>query len=414
MADGNKSFTIVYNSDLIIRDPSEAATLCVFYDQVLLPHVAQTSSLYPVSGDLARRELQPWSTFSPLGYERAIKEWEQLYGTLFDAEVLLRLSPAEPHKEGSKVVERFEFYEEPILSAYSRPGYSPTRVELRDGSKPLPWGRVLPNDRVIFSELLEGRCELRDYGTRHPYERLVPCQVRHTIVERRVHRRRDMDFAIEPSKLDSILSLPVYRQVGSGGIPYVSDDLVIHLLRTDIEAPQIFTALNGKPGRDILVALEAEATFSYLLPKLHLYHPVQILELREKVAGTREGFTMHLLKLSKGLEERAKENTSIKEIARFADDLIKTELIPDFVEFRRQLKAMEAGRWSKVLDAAGRVAEVDAAPWTPRFWALLLRALGITVVTSGAELKETLSNQYQAFKFMSELESAAARFNVQE
>ena len=73
---------------------------------------------------------------------------------------------------------------------------------------------------------------------------------------------------------------------------------------------------------------------------------------------------------------------------------------------------MEAGRWTKVLEATGKLAEIDATPWTPKFWSLILKALGITIVTSGAELKETLSNQYQAFKFMSELESAAAKFNV--
>ena len=412
MTETHNSFKIVYNSDLIIRDTSEAATLCVFYDQVLLPHVAQTSSLYPVSVDLADRSLTRPDTLSPLGNERTIKEWEQLYGTLFDAGVLLRLPPAEPHIADTKTVERFEFYEEPILSPHCEPGYSPTRVELQNRPALLAWGRVLQNDRVIFSEVLEGKCELREDRTHQLLKDLVACQVRHTIVERRVHRRRDMDFAVEPGKLDSILSLPVYRQLGSGGIPYVSDDLVIHLLRTDIELPQVFTSLNGRPGKDILVALEAEATFSYLLPKLRLYHPVQILELRERVADTREGFTMHLFKLSKGLEERAREDVPIKEIARFADDLIRSDLIPDFKQFCRQLKAMEAGRWTKVLDATGKLAEIDATPWTPKFWSLILKALGITIVTSGAELKETLSNQYQAFKFMSELESAAAKFNV--
>ncbi len=189
----------------------------------------------------------------------------------------------------------------------------------------------------------------------------------------------------------------------------MSDDLVKHLLRTDIEIPQIFTTLKGRPGRDVLVALEAEATFSYLIPKLRVFHPTQILELREKVADTREGFTMHLWKLSKGLEEHANEDAPVTEIAKFAKNLIETELIPDFREFRRQLEARGAGKWDKVLDAAGKVAEIDAAPWTPKFWAHLLKALGITIVTSIAEREDTLSNKYQAFKFMSDLQSAASR-----
>jgi hypothetical protein len=32
-----REFKVVYNSDLIIRDRSELASLCVFYDRVLLP-----------------------------------------------------------------------------------------------------------------------------------------------------------------------------------------------------------------------------------------------------------------------------------------------------------------------------------------------------------------------------------------
>jgi hypothetical protein len=69
-----------------------------------------------------------------------------------------------------------------------------------------------------------------------------------------------------------MLATPVHQHIGSGGTRFVSDDLVEHFLRTDIDMPQIFTTLNGRPGRDVLVALEAEATFSYLIPKLRVYH----------------------------------------------------------------------------------------------------------------------------------------------
>jgi hypothetical protein len=121
---------------------------------------------------------------------------------------------------------------------------------------------------------------------------------------------------------------------------------------------------------------------------------------------------MHLWKLSKGLEEHAKEGVPVKEIARFAKDLIETDLIPDYEEFRSQLDAKGAGKWAKVLDAAGKVTEIDAAPWTPKSWGLLLKALGLTLITSASEKQESLSNKYRAFKFMSDLESAASRFKV--
>lgn len=202
------------------------------------------------------------------------------------------------------------------------------------------------------------------------------------------------------------MSMPV-RTIRVGENHYIAEDLAKHLTRTDIDIPQIFTTSKGQPiGRDVLVALQAEATFSYLLPKIRTFHPTQILELRDRVADTREGFTMHLWKLSKGLEERAKEGTSIQEIAGFAKNLIETDLIPDYKEFHRQLAAHKAGKWEKFLDAAGKIVEIDAAPWTPKFWGLLLKALGLSVITAAGEQEQALTNKYQAFQFMSAVEGA--------
>lgn len=233
-------FKIVYNSDLIVRDRSEAACLCVFYDQVFLPCLRSHRHEFPPSALPGVRD--------PYLGRSDIENWNIEYGTLFDAGVLSRL--------------------------------------------PLP-----ESERDISQE-----------------------------------------------EVSAILSMPV-RSIRAGDRYYMEPALAAHLARTDIDFPQIFTTRPGQPiGRDILVALEAKATFSYLLPKLHIYHPTQILELREKVTSTREGFTMHLWKLSKGLEERAKEHSSVREIATFAKNLIETDLIPDYREFHRQLAASKAGK----------------------------------------------------------------------
>jgi hypothetical protein len=70
---------------------------------------------------------------------------------------------------------------------------------------------------------------------------------------------------------------------------------------------------------------------------------------------------------------------------------------------------MRAEKWGKVLDAAGKVAEIDAAPWTPKFWALILKAIGMTALRSDSERENALSNRYQAFKFMSYVERSSLR-----
>jgi hypothetical protein len=211
---------------------------------------------------------------------------------------------------------------------------------------------------------------------------------------------------IPHEQLSAILSMPV-RFIRVGDKNYIAPDLAAHLTRTDIDIPQIFTTLKGQPiGREILVALEAKATFTYLLPKINVFHPTQILQLREKVADTREGFTMHLQQLSKGLEERAKENIPVHEIARYAKNLIDTDLIPIYREFRRQIAAIKGNRWEKFLDVSGKVVEIDAAPRTPKFWGLLLKAVGLSILVAAGERQEVLSNKYQAFTFMSEVEDA--------
>jgi hypothetical protein len=172
-----------------------------------------------------------------------------------------------------------------------------------------------------------------------------------------------------------------------------------HLLRTDIMLPQIF-GNQQCPQRPTLVGMEAFATFQYLLPKLNALEPDDILELRRKVADTREGFTMHLQKLSKGLDGMVKADSTIEEIGHYAQALVETELIPDYKEFRRQLEAEQAGKVKKVLDLAGKIMEIDAAPWTPKFWGLLLKSLGMSAIETAADQKERLTNRYQAYEFM--------------
>jgi hypothetical protein len=46
----------------------------------------------------------------------------------------------------------------------------------------------------------------------------------------------------------SLISLPVTRQAESGNARFISDDLIRHLSRTDIEIPQLFTTLEWMTG----------------------------------------------------------------------------------------------------------------------------------------------------------------------
>jgi hypothetical protein len=405
---GKREFKVVYNSDLIIRDRSELASLCAFYDKVLLPFRGDFDGVIPGVGDL--------------NYEKVnIRSWELENGTLFDEGVLSRLPPHEPGYKWQAFATSSQKRRELVI--YLKPENIPDDASLNyeEGTDPyfscqsgwrtalrhqMPeWGEILPSDVVLERQ----RWKIyffppHSYSNSDSFVREVE-KVRVSRTIEQVETTTKKVAAIPQEQISAILAMPV-RTIRVGDKDYIAADLAAHLTRTDINLPQIFASSKGQPiGRDILVALEAEAVFKYLLPKIHICHPTQILELREKIAETREGFTMHLWKLSKGLEEHARDGTSVSEIAEFARNLIETELIPDYREFRRQIAAIKAGKWEKFLDAAGKIVEIDAAPWTPKFWGLLLKALGLSFVTAAGEQQEVLSNKYQAFKFMSEVES---------
>lgn len=419
-----KPFEVAYNSDLIIRDASEAATLCLFYDRVVLPYTDRESSRDLIGRRGVRTE-----------YEYEIAQWEVTYGTLFDSGVISRLPAIGGHKKMTQKKKTRIFLEFPKHAyAPGEPGFDRWEFQKFDGDRMdlVHDGRVfqeidgdktgstqesdLPEDRFGFDELQEGEEILHQQSVYvNAWDRYTGPEAKRRYRCKLLTARRTI-FVSETDAIDlsvgehisDLLSIHIDKYE-SGDAPLIRLDLARHLLRSDISIPQIFALSTGRSRRDILVALEAAATFRYLLPKISTFHPIQILELREKLKDSREGFTMHLWKLSKGLQEQAKDGTSLADISRSAEDLIKTELIPDYREFQRQLESIRSERWGKVLDAAGRVAEIDAAPWTPKFWALVLKAIGMTALTADSERKEALSNRYQAFQFMSYVEQAAIR-----
>jgi hypothetical protein len=396
------NFEVVYNSDLIIRDPGEAATLCLFYDRVFLPHVSNPARVVTMVDNDENRVLR--TTFHA---PDAIHDWELRHSILFKEQVIKRLPP-----------ELFEFETYARLRVYD--------VDLRRGSWSTRYSRTTghwgyfsrltekdlkrPDDRLIC----QGTETLRldKFDVKGKYLKSENIKSNYYLIERPIKK---LSKAPENSDGTMVLSvspssIPALRVESIYGVKYVRADLVQHQLRTDIELPQIYSNLDQQKFlRDIMISLEAKAVFSYLLPRIRVVDAQQILELRRKTADTREGFAMHLQKLSRGLHEHAKQGTPIEEVAKFAKDLIETELIPDYREFKRQLEGIKARNWKNFLDPVCKVAAIDATVWTPSFWSQLLKSLGFAILETTAEQQERLTNRYQAFKFMSQVEAASAR-----
>lgn len=209
-------------------------------------------------------------------------------------------------------------------------------------------------------------------------------------------------------RLSLLNTLPLHLESAVAVYGSIKQDVANHLLRQDLELPQIFVTNDQRPPRDTLIALEAKAIFTYILPASSQLPPEQILEVRAKVKDTREGFSMHLQKLSKGVDDKLKDGEPLADVEWWAARIIETELLPDYREFRRQLSAERSGFWGKIFDAAGKVLEVDASPWTPKFYGQLMKAIGISISDQSAKQKERLTNKSQAFQFMAFVEDTTS------
>ena len=105
---------------------------------------------------------------------------------------------------------------------------------------------------------------------------------------------------------------------------------------------------------------------------------------------------MHLQQLSSELEEKIESEDDLKSMKDKAKRVIETKLIPDYREFRRQLESNKAGFWQNILLKSEKFFEIDAVPWTPKFYGEFFKAFGLTALNSMSANKEQLSNKHQA------------------
>ncbi len=174
----------------------------------------------------------------------------------------------------------------------------------------------------------------------------------------------------------------------------------MHLSRKDLpkDLPSVGVAsASDQPTNTQL----AGSVIEIVLPSLPDLHPEQILELRRKVADTREGFSLHLQTLTADLEKLVQEGEDLEEIKRHADSIAARQLYPAYREFRRQLFSEKAVAAAKVLGGGGLALNLAA---TGNWWGALA-AFGVTSLLSTVpQLKESLTNKRQAFQFMRKVE----------
>jgi hypothetical protein len=190
------SFRVAYNSDLIIRDRAEAATLCVFYDQVFLPHTTANSRKLVTGTDGSNK----WET---VDCRDDIKDWELEYGALFKAGVIQRMPEF-------VLVDEYEQWEDKdVYEKPQGPGI-PDDLELhsflsgdcrlllfRPASLPYMgtiWDTVKDGDKVLSTET-------RLVTVRSPNSELSDCNVKYSRIQRKMKRKRTRTSSLSRSLL---------------------------------------------------------------------------------------------------------------------------------------------------------------------------------------------------------------------
>lgn len=180
---------------------------------------------------------------------------------------------------------------------------------------------------------------------------------------------------------------------------YLWQDHFIHLLRKDIDVGQVFITKEEHHNRDILKSLLAKTTLSCLLPKLKNLEADHILEVRRRVSDTREGFSLHMQALSSDLDSLNREGAGLEEIETRVLEIVETQIVPDYYEFQRQLRSERFGMAGRALDFAERIFAIDVAPWTPKFYGEIAKALGSAIFNEIGR-NDRFSNEGQAYKFI--------------
>jgi len=85
--------------------------------------------------------------------------------------------------------------------------------------------------------------------------------------------------------------------------------------------------------------------------------------------------------------------------------IFERKLLPKYLEFRRQLQMKKFGFWDKVLSTTAKFFEIDAAPWTPKFYGVLFHAFFESAQATEDAMGKAASNASHAFQYIAHLES---------
>jgi hypothetical protein len=178
--------------------------------------------------------------------------------------------------------------------------------------------------------------------------------------------------------------------------------LALHAAYAHKVGPELFISDPTATASARLAGFLVRSLFEYRFPELQGLTAEQIVEVRDYIKDTKEGFVDYIFQTVDDVEARLKSGDKSEEGA--ARKTVERKLVPWYDELCRQLKSKKAGFWANVLAAGAKFLKIDATPWTPKFYGDLFEIFGSMDEVTKAKA-EAQSNASQAFQYLARMES---------
>ena len=184
--------------------------------------------------------------------------------------------------------------------------------------------------------------------------------------------------------------------------------LLFHLCNYDKLTPELFFNDNSNLTTSRISFLLTQEVFQYKFPQLQNLNAEQVLEVREYLKDTKEGFTYYINEMTDDVKRRIREdNLSDLEASQ---ETFERKIQPQYEEFRRKLAAKKTGFWAKIAAASGTFLLVTTGQWDLALLGAVLQWAGLSLDTLSKDEQENfLSTKSKAFNYIATLSEVSKR-----
>jgi len=247
--------------------------------------------------------------------------------------------------------------------------------------------RVLPEYEFFYLRDAQKYLNVNFFG-RDPFIRLL----------NRIVHKKDHVISIESDEIYDEFSFNLGSRIF----------LLFHLCNYDKSTPELFLNDNSNLTTSQISFLLTQEVFQYKFPQLQNLNAEQVLEVREYLKDTKEGFTYYINEMTDDVKRRIREdNLSDLEASQ---ETFERKIQPQYEEFRRKLAAKKTGFWAKIAAASGTFLLVTTGQWDLALLGAVLQWAGLSLDTLSKDEQENfLSTKSKAFNYIATLSEVSKR-----